>query len=376
MDNAENSRTNSLSLHRKKRIRRLKRLIVIVTVILLLLPSILCVVLFYQINNLQKQVDILMVNTYGTTYKEGKNTIERKINQESVTNTEDLQNSIYFEENLYLKAEEFAASLEESKENEYNIKESAINNKVEQSGEEQKKNLDKQDKISDKVITKVKDPKNVDKDISGKEIYLTFDDGPSKYTDEIIDILGKYKVKATFFVIGKTDDESKRLYKRIVDEGHTLAMHSFSHDYEKIYSSLEEFKKDFTKIRTLLYDTTGYLPDIYRFPGGSGNTVSKENMSVFIDFLEKESVMYYDWNVINGDATGEKLSVEESYENVLSGVKLHKRSIVLMHDTDKKESTIKSLDSILKTLTENNAKLLALNKNVIPIQQINNTKDD
>lgn len=206
--------------------------------------------------------------------------------------------------------------------------------------------------------------------MSDKSVYLTFDDGPSKYTGNILDILNKYNVKATFFVIGKTDEGSLAMYKRIVNEGHTLGMHSYSHDYNIIYNSLEDFDKDFTKLRDLLYDTTGYLPNIYRFPGGSANFVSSNKMNDFIHYLDSKSVIYYDWNVVNGDATGEKFDKEQLVTNVINGVEKYSQSIVLMHDTSTKEATIDSLEELIITLTNQGASLLALNEEVKPIQQI------
>lgn len=387
LQNPEENKADNHNLHRKKRINRLKKIICITLVVLLILPSFLCVIMFHKLIYLQRQVDILMVNTYGTTYGEGKNKIKAQVagNNTSKEKTAN-DKKLFYEENLYIKAEEYAASLEDSKINEYNIEESTEKEKVEQVGQDEINDLNTDKKessvksvsnITETIKSKGKNAnKAVDNKLAGKKVYLTFDDGPSSFTDEILDILGEYNVKATFFVIGKTDKESKRLYQRIVNEGHTLGMHSFSHDYNNIYNSLEDFEKDFTKIRNLLYDTTGYFPNIYRFPGGSGNTVSRKDVSVFIEYLNKESVVYYDWNVTNGDATGKPLTPEESFENILDGVKLHNRSIVLMHDTDKKESTVQSLEEVLKTLTENNAKLLPLNDDVIPIQQVSTSSKE
>lgn len=113
---------------------------------------------------------------------------------------------------------------------------------------------------------------------SERQVYLTFDDGPSSNTDQILDILKEYDVKATFFVVGKTDERSVKAYQRIVDEGHTLAMHSYSHKYDEIYESKEAFAKDLNSLQEYLYETTGVWPRIYRFPGGSSNTVSKVDM--------------------------------------------------------------------------------------------------
>ena len=87
----------------------------------------------------------------------------------------------------------------------------------------------------------------------GKTVYLTFDDSPGPNTEKILDILKKNDVKATFFVTGKTDDFSKKMYKRIVDEGHTLGMHSYSHVYDEIYASEKAFTQDFEKLYEYLH---------------------------------------------------------------------------------------------------------------------------
>jgi len=204
----------------------------------------------------------------------------------------------------------------------------------------------------------------------GKKVYLTFDDGPSVNTDDILDILNDYGVKATFFVTGKTDSHSISMYKRIVEEGHTLGMHSYSHKYDIIYKSVEDFDKDFTKLRDLLYDTTGLEPKIYRFPGGSGNKVSKRGMSEFIRYLNNKNIVYYDWNVLNGDATNIKYTDEQLIANVLSGVEKKTISIVLMHDSASKEATVRTLPELLEKLISGGAELYPLDPSVKPIQMI------
>jgi peptidoglycan/xylan/chitin deacetylase (PgdA/CDA1 family) len=238
------------------------------------------------------------------------------------------------------------------------------------SKDKSKSNTSKKVDVTTSSDESTKKSSSADKKKDVKEVYLTFDDGPSKFTDDILDILNEYNVKATFFVIGKTDKQSKKMYKRIVAEGHTLGMHSYSHNYKTIYNSLEDFEKDFTKLQNLLYDTTGYFPNLYRFPGGSSNSVSNMDISVFIKYLCEKSVIYYDWNVDNGDATGKSYSPEELCDNVLSGIKAHDRSIVLMHDTDSKENTVKSLKLILDNLTTQDIEILPLQDNVTPIQQV------
>ncbi|MGN0311390.1 MAG: polysaccharide deacetylase family protein, partial [Lachnospiraceae bacterium] len=102
-----------------------------------------------------------------------------------------------------------------------------------------------------------------------KVAYLTFDDGPSNHSEQLLDLLEEEGVKATFFVVAKEDVESERIYQRIVRDGHGLGLHSYSHVYEKIYSSPELFQEDLWKLKTFLYHKTGVSCNIYRFPGGS-----------------------------------------------------------------------------------------------------------
>ena len=159
---------------------------------------------------------------------------------------------------------------------------------------------------------------------SGKKVYLTFDDGPSSNTDQILDILKDYDVKATFFVVGKTDERSVKAYQRIVEEGHTLAMHSYSHKYDEIYESKEAFARDLNSLQEYLYETTGVWPRIYRFPGGSSNTVSKVDMQELIEYLTDIGITYFDWNVASGDAVSRTLPAETIVDNCLSGIEKQK----------------------------------------------------
>lgn len=222
-----------------------------------------------------------------------------------------------------------------------------------------------------------KDSKD-NKDDDVKRVYLTFDDGPSKYTPEILDILDKYDVKATFFVVGQSSDYSKKMMKEIVDRGHTIAMHSYCHDYGKLYKSVDAFSEDFEKIYNLIYDATGVKPKYYRFPGGSSTTTAKIGMQNFIDFLDKKGIDYFDWNAQNGDATGKTLSPDELISNVLGDVKKYKTSMVLMHDHGTKHNTVDSLPKLIKELKKLDAVMPAIDDDTPLIQHVKdaNKKDD
>lgn len=184
-----------------------------------------------------------------------------------------------------------------------------------------------------------------------KRVYLTFDDGPSANTAAILDLLAEYQVKATFFVVGDTSEEGKKLYQRIVSEGHSIGIHSYSHRYGEIYASEEAFFDDFYLLSDYLYDITGVRPDICRLPGGSSNTVSNIDMSGVVNELNAQGISCYDWNISGGDADGHDLSAEEIANNVLTGVDRFQTSIVLLHDGKDKSVTVEALRMILEELS-------------------------
>lgn len=203
-----------------------------------------------------------------------------------------------------------------------------------------------------------------------QKVYLTFDDGPSENTAKILDMLKEKNVKATFFVIGKEDEESKALYQRIVAEGHTLGMHSFTHKYSVIYDSLDSFKEDVNHLRSYLAEITGVEPNIMRFPGGSSNQVSNTDMTEFIRYLNQEGITYYDWNVASGDATSQAYTADELVQNVMTDVVKYDTSIVLMHDAATKGTTVDALGPMIDQLQAMGVELLPIDKNTKLIQHI------
>ena len=211
---------------------------------------------------------------------------------------------------------------------------------------------------------------NAPKEGQKQKVYLTFDDGPSENTAKILDILKEKNIKATFFVIGQEDEKSKELYQRIVAEGHTLGMHSFSHKYNVIYESLEAFSEDVAHLQSYLAEVTGVTPEIMRFPGGSRNQVSNTDMTEFIRFLNEKNITYYDWNVASGDATSQAYTPDELVENVMNDVGRYETSIVLMHDAANKSSTVEALVPMIEKLQEMGVELLAIDENTTLIQQI------
>ena len=212
-------------------------------------------------------------------------------------------------------------------------------------------------------------PEAGEEEESQKKIYLTFDDGPSSNTDEILDILKAYDVKATFFVVGKTDEASRKAYRRIVEEGHTLGMHSYSHSYEDIYASEEDFQTDMKKLQEYLYELTGVWPRFYRFPGGSSNTVSNIDMQKLADWLTDQGVTYFDWNVASGDAVSRELPAETLLANCLAGIRNQQSCVVLMHDAANKDTTVEALPEIISEIRlQEDAVFLPITDDTVPVQ--------
>lgn len=202
------------------------------------------------------------------------------------------------------------------------------------------------------------------------KVYLTFEDGPSENTEAILNILAQYNVKATFFVVGKEDEDSQELYKRIVEEGHTLGMHSYSNKYSQIYQSKDAFEEDFNRLRDELYQVTGVESIYYRFPGGSSNQISNVPMSDFIHYLNEQGVIYYDWNISAGDAASNAYSAEEIVANVVDDVVKYKTSVVLLHDASDKSTTVEALAPIIEALNEMGAEILPIDEDTSVIQYV------
>ena len=165
----------------------------------------------------------------------------------------------------------------------------------------------------------------------GKVIYLTFDDGPGPYTEQLLNVLSKYGVKATFFVTGRGYGY---LMKDIVDRGHSIGIHSVTHTYEQIYASPEDFFRDLQGMQNIIYENTGVKTTLMRFPGGSSNLVSRFNkgiMSTLTEAVQNAGFQYFDWNVDSDDA-GRAKKTETVLKNVITGVQQERISVVLQHD--------------------------------------------
>lgn len=183
-----------------------------------------------------------------------------------------------------------------------------------------------------------------------KMVYLTFDDGPSRYTRSILDVLKKYEIKATFFVIGSSITGSEDILKRIAEEGHNIGVHSHSHVYKEIYSSVDAFLDDFALVSAKIQEITGIKPNIFRFPGGSLNPYNERWGNTIISEMLSRGYRYYDWNVGSGDASTD-MDYDDIYNAVIKQVASYPYSVVLMHDGGgNRSSTVTALRLIIEKL--------------------------
>ena len=219
------------------------------------------------------------------------------------------------------------------------------------------------------VITGINSLENMAKDGDKHRVYLTFDCNPGKNTEAILDVLARYNLKATFFVVGDETGENDAIYQRIVNEGHTLGMNSYSNQYSSIYSSAQSFEEDYTKISDFIYETTGIESKLYRFPGGSSNRISNVNMAEFVRILNQKGVVYFDWNVSAGD-TAVDYTVDDVISNVTEGIMQYKTSVVLLHDDENKTVTVEALEPLINKLKQMHADILPIDENTYVVQYI------
>lgn len=321
--------TGQEALDRRKRINRYKKILVWTCVIAILIPIIMCVFLLMKIHRLEKDIDNLL------TMKESGQIAAQtdSAGGRYLVLAKDVNNSDKPVENVTEKATE------------------VLTEEVTQ--------------IPSEPVTQ---PVTKD-EYTGKRAFLTFDDGPSENTIPILDTLSRYNVPATFFVIGKIDEQSKKLYKEIVDRGSTIGLHSFSHQYSSIYASLDNFSADLTKIHDLVKDTTGKDIKLFRFPGGSATTTNTVDIKEIIRYLNANGYRYVDWNVSSEDATGRSISAEEMANIVISQSLTCNSAYILMHDAKGKETTVQSLPAIIETLQANGYKFCAIDETIEKLVQ-------
>ena len=209
------------------------------------------------------------------------------------------------------------------------------------------------------TVTPLRNPDTVEP--GSKVIYLTFDDGPGPYTDQLLDVLARYNVKATFFVTCRYPDYFDCI-GRAFREGHSIGVHSATHDYYTVYASEYAFFEDFSEVEELIYAQTGETTTLCRFPGGSSNTVSRFNRGIMTRLtraVETMGYQYFDWNVTSGDA-GETTSIAEVYSNIVDGCLEQEVPVVLQHDI--KDFSVAAVERVIVWALNNGYTFAALDR--------------
>ena len=316
-------------LAKRKRIALYKKIIIYGFLAMTILPIISGIFLLYKMNQMEQKLDYVLSTDGGDylTYRSSKDALTENPN---------------------------ASSGVFSSDNKVNLANADVTSGVLQNTEDD---------------SDAQEGKDESEKTEAKRVYLTFDDGPSIYTGQILDILAANHVKATFFVIGR-DEEYYDYYKRIVDEGHTIGMHSYTHVYQDLYESKESFGNEITMLQDLIYRVTGVKSTIFRFPGGSSNQVSQLPIETYISYLNENGITYYDWNALSGDAVTSGLSPEQLVSNIMNDVEKNQDSIVLMHDLQTTHTTVESLQLLIDTLKSEGYEILPIDENTPLIQHV------
>lgn len=314
----------SMTPERRKRINRLKKMIMYTVVLMILIPTVSSIILGVRLYRTKRTVETMA----------GQISFLEKALQDSIDAADRAEALLEINEGIWreYEAEQYPEMIQEQEENFEN------------------------DDIAEE----------------GRKVYLTFDDGPSIYTEELLDILARYDVKATFFVTGKGKGSYGDTYRRIVEEGHTLGMHSYSHEYSNIYASLENFQSDLEILRNFLYNETGIVSRFYRFPGGSSNKVSETDIHEMTAYLDAMGISYFDWNISAGDATNMSFSSDQIVEHTMSQIPSHRVAVVLMHDAADKRSTVDALPKLIEAIQEldDHTEILPITEETMLIQHV------
>lgn len=338
----QNKNTESEASSNRKNVENIKKFIVVAFLLMFVLPIMFSFYLMVKVNSLERRMGDLV------------NSLEKKSQSVAV---ELSTRSDAESENSKLKAELDGFAYDA-------IEKTTIedSNMLANSYEADESELSKDNE--DKVIS------------NGKKVYLTFDDGPSHYTDKILSILEEKKVKASFFVVYNDDESLWDEYEKIVEQGHTLAMHSYTHVYDEVYATRESFIYDVVRLHDFLYEQTGVDVKYYRFPGGSSNTVSNVPIQELIGYLHSKGITHYDWNALNNDAVSADMTPEELNEYVLSYIRANEGdSMVLMHDLEAVHATVDALPDLIDTLISEGYEICPIDETTEPFQHVSYDPD-
>ncbi len=360
-------------------VRFFKHLILTVVALLIIVPTVLCIILLCDNNSKSAEIDrlnsIIASEEYKSDTTDTSSVTESSDNsdKENADNKTSSEPSATEETESVLTPEETDTSVPETttKEPETSAPEATTEEPETSSPETTTEEPESSTPVEQEELTLLYEDMYVTS-YTGEYInddntvYLTFDDGPSVLTENILMYLRQENVKATFFVVPEDTEYCRILLRKIADDGHTIGIHTASHDYEAIYSSPKAFLEDFHKAYSLVHEATGIKADIYRFAGGSINDYNEDTREDIIAEMSRRGFQYFDWNVDSNDWQGYNWT--QLYNSVLEDSLELSTPVILFHDTGMRENTVLVIEDIIKALKNKGYQFGSLSQKTEPIQ--------
>ena len=349
-------------------VRFFKHLILTVTALLIIVPTVMCIIL--AVDNAKKSAEIDRLNSCIDELSQSYVPIDESSSAINSTGEPSSSESVSKEETSATSAE--TSSLPETTESQVSVPEQTTAGQT-TTAEATSEKPDSQAPSSVPVTdyTKLYPELYADKyegeyEDSENTVYLTFDDGPSVLTANLLYYLRQENVKATFFVVPERTELCYSMLKEISDAGHSIGIHSASHDYEKIYASVDAFLDDYNEAYQMIVEATGKAPEIYRFPGGSINDYNSDTRDEIIEEMDRRGFTYFDWNVDSNDWQG--IGWTELYTDTLKYAEELTTPVILFHNTGDRDNTILVIEDVIKALKNKGYKFGCLTQKIKPIQ--------
>ena len=343
-------------------VRFFKHLILTVTALLIIVPTVMCIIL--AVDNAKKSAEIDRLSSYIDELTQSSVSSEESSTENSTAEPSSSE-SVSKEEPT--ETDSPISSLAETKEPQVSVPEQTT--AADTASEEPESQPPQSAPVTD--YTELYPELYAERyegeyEDSENTVYLTFDDGPSVLTANLLYYLRQENVKATFFVVPERTELCYSMLKEISDAGHSIGIHSASHDYEKIYASVDAFLDDYNEAYQMIVEATGKAPDIYRFPGGSINDYNSDTRNEIIEEMNRRGFTYFDWNVDSNDWQG--IGWTELYTDTLNAAEELTSPVILFHNTGDRDNTILVIEDVIKALKNKGYKFGCLTQKTKPVQ--------
>ena len=343
-------------------VRFFKHLILTVTALLIIVPTVMCIIL--AVDNAKKSAEIDRLSSYIDELTQSSVSSEESSTENSTAEPSSSE-SVSKEEPT--ETDSPISSLAETKEPQVSVPEQTTS--ADTASEEPESQPPQSAPVTD--YTELYPELYAERyegeyEDSENTVYLTFDDGPSVLTANLLYYLRQENVKSTFFVVPERTELCYSMLKEISDAGHSIGIHSASHDYEKIYASVDAFLDDYNEAYQMIVEATGKAPEIYRFPGGSINDYNSDTRNEIIKEMNRRGFTYFDWNVDSNDWQG--IGWTELYTDTLNAAEELTSPVILFHNTGDRDNTILVIEDVIKALKNKGYKFGCLTQKTKPVQ--------